>query len=186
MQRVEQVYGSVCTIFHYPKCYFFNVGTTYQPRFKETLKGEPPRHTVLKTKQTFCVIHGVGTPLLLSIITRFIIEYHHIGTFIYTSYPKITKQGANLTIEVILRAVQEAFERRGVKKFTNIYIQADSTVANKCYVILLALAALLLMGVTDKVSVNIIVLFTNLIVIILITCKKYIMCNSPTFCVCSS
>ena len=77
----------------------------------------------------------------------------------YTSYPKITKQGANLTIEVILRAVQEAFERRnaqcieGVKItcFKRIYIQVDSTPANKCYIILLALAALLLMGVTDKV-----------------------------------
>ena len=87
----------------------------------------------------------------------------------YTSYPKITKQGANLTIEVILRAVQEAFERRnaqcieGVKItcFKRIYIQVDSTPANKCYVVLLALAALLLMGVTDKVRQHLLYTFAS-------------------------
>ena len=40
----------------------YPAGTTYQPRFMEVIKGEPPRHTVLKTKQTFAVIHGIGKP----------------------------------------------------------------------------------------------------------------------------
>ena len=59
-------------------------GTKNQPRMVTQEKNEPPRNKMLKTKWTFCVIHGVGT-------------------YIYSSYPNLGKQGGNLTLEVIYR-----------------------------------------------------------------------------------
>ena len=59
-------------------------GTKNQPRMVTQEKNEPPRNKMLKTKWTFCVIHGVGT-------------------YIYSSYPTLGKQGGNLTLEVIYR-----------------------------------------------------------------------------------
>jgi hypothetical protein len=48
------------------------------------MKNDPPRQKMLKTKLTFCVVHGVGT-------------------YIYSSYPTLGKQGGNLSLEVIFR-----------------------------------------------------------------------------------
>jgi hypothetical protein len=59
-------------------------GTKNQPRMITQEKNEPPRNKMLKTKWNFCVIHGVGT-------------------YIYSSYPTLGKQGGNLTLEVIYR-----------------------------------------------------------------------------------
>lgn len=70
---------------------------------------------------------------------------------IYTSYPKLGKQGANLVLEVIFRAIKMAMERRGTKKFKTIYVQVDNVSSNKCYTIIAGLVALLLLGVCDKV-----------------------------------
>ena len=39
---------------------YIYVGTVYNPRFITTEKGEPQRHHMLKTKQTFCLVHGLG------------------------------------------------------------------------------------------------------------------------------
>jgi hypothetical protein len=79
-------------------------GTTYSPRFTTKEKNEPDRHTVLKTKTTFCVVHGVGT-------------------FLFSSLPKLGNQGANLTLEVIFRGIRETMRQKGKKSFKNIYIQ---------------------------------------------------------------
>ena len=59
-------------------------GTKNQPRMRTQMKNEPPRQKMLKTKMTFCVVHGVGT-------------------YIFSSYPTLGKQGGNLTLETILR-----------------------------------------------------------------------------------
>jgi hypothetical protein len=59
-------------------------GTKNQPRFITQEKNEPQRNKMLKSKWTFCVVHGVGT-------------------LIYSSYPTLGGQGANLTLEVIFR-----------------------------------------------------------------------------------
>jgi hypothetical protein len=60
-------------------------GTKNQPRMRTQMKNEPPRQKMLKTKRTFCVVHGVGT-------------------YIFSSYPTLGKQGGNLTLEVTLEA----------------------------------------------------------------------------------
>ena len=59
-------------------------GSKNQPRMRTQIENDPARDKVLKTKLTFCVIHGVGT-------------------LIYCSYPTLGKQGGNLTLEVIFR-----------------------------------------------------------------------------------
>ena len=56
----------------------------YQPRMVTQEKNEPQRQKMLKGKWTFCVVHGVGT-------------------WIFSSYPTLGKQGGNLTLEVIYR-----------------------------------------------------------------------------------
>ena len=61
-------------------------GTKNQPRFITQEKNEPPRQKMLKTKWTFCVVHGVAT-------------------YIYSSYPTLGGQGGNLTLEVIYRGM---------------------------------------------------------------------------------
>ena len=48
------------------------------------MKNDPPRQKMLKTKLTFCVVHGVAT-------------------YIFSSYPTLGKQGGNLTLETISR-----------------------------------------------------------------------------------
>jgi hypothetical protein len=59
-------------------------GTKNQPRFITQEKNEPLRQKMLKSKWTFCVVHGVGT-------------------YIYSSYQTLGGQGGNLTLEVIYR-----------------------------------------------------------------------------------
>ena len=59
-------------------------GSKNQPRMKTQNTNDPPRQKMLKTKLTFCVIHGVGT-------------------YIFSSYPTLGKQGGNLTLEVLFR-----------------------------------------------------------------------------------
>jgi hypothetical protein len=61
------------------------------------------------------------------------------------------KQGANLTVEVIYRGVFEAMQRKGIKKFKTLYVQVDNTGANKCYTVVAALAALVELGICEKV-----------------------------------
>ncbi len=57
----------------------------YSPYFKENLaSGEPLNYDCLKTKNTFAKIHG-------------------FGRIVFQSYPQLESQGANLTIEIILR-----------------------------------------------------------------------------------
>ena len=56
-------------------------GTTYSPRYRTTEKGEPSRHSVLKAKNTFSKVHGVGT-------------------YVYQSLPELEGQGSNLVCEV--------------------------------------------------------------------------------------
>jgi hypothetical protein len=57
----------------------------YSPYFIENLaSGEPLNYACLKTKNTFAKIHG-------------------FGRIVFQSYPQIESQGANLTIEIILR-----------------------------------------------------------------------------------
>ena len=46
------------------------------------MKNDPPRQKMLKTKLTFCVVHRVAT-------------------YIFSSYPRLGKQGGNLTLETI-------------------------------------------------------------------------------------
>jgi hypothetical protein len=84
-------------------------GTTYSPRFCTKEKGEPDRHTVLKTKTTFCVVHGVGT-------------------FLFSSLPKLGAQGANLTLEVIFRSIRETMRLKKSSSFENLYIQLGNVV----------------------------------------------------------
>ena len=104
-------------------CSFF-LGTVYQPRFRINNKGEPQRHTLLKTKQTFCLVHGLGNlKHYLYLELCIISSTSHTGTMIYTSYPELGAQGANLVLEVIFRAVKMAMNRKGTKKFKTIYIQ---------------------------------------------------------------
>lgn len=59
-------------------------GSKNQPRMRTQMKNDPPRQKMLKTKLTFCVVHGVAT-------------------YIYGSYPTLGKQGGNLTLETIFR-----------------------------------------------------------------------------------
>ena len=57
----------------------------YSPYFIENIAcGEPLNYECLKTKNTFSKIHG-------------------FGRIVFQSYPQIECQGANLTIEIILR-----------------------------------------------------------------------------------
>ena len=58
---------------------------TYSPYFKENLaSGEPLNYECLKTKNTFAKMHG-------------------FGRVVFQTYPQIESQGANLTVEIILR-----------------------------------------------------------------------------------
>ena len=59
-------------------------GSKNQPRMRTQMKNDPPRQKMLKTKLTFCVVHGVAT-------------------YIFSSYPTLGKQGGNLTLETIFR-----------------------------------------------------------------------------------
>ena len=59
-------------------------GSKNQPRMRVQMKNDPPRQKMLKTKLTFCVVHGVAT-------------------YIFSSYPTLGKQGGNLTLETIFR-----------------------------------------------------------------------------------
>jgi hypothetical protein len=73
-------------------------GTKNQPRMRTQMKNDPSRQKALKTKMTFCVVHGVGT-------------------YIYSSYPTLGKQGGNLTLEVIFRG-DETYHVLFVLRFT--------------------------------------------------------------------
>ena len=65
-------------------------GSKNQPRMRTQMKNDPPRQKMLKTKLTFCVVHGVAI-------------YIYIYIHIYSSYPTLGKQGGNLTLETIFR-----------------------------------------------------------------------------------
>jgi hypothetical protein len=62
------------------------IGTKFSPYYPESITSEPSPFTNLATKNTFVKIEGWGL-------------------MIYQSYPNLEPQGANLTIEVALRAV---------------------------------------------------------------------------------
>lgn len=58
-------------------------GSTHSPRYRTTEKGEPTRHSMLKVKNTFVKIHGVGS-------------------LVFQTFQELESQGGNLTCEVCL------------------------------------------------------------------------------------
>jgi hypothetical protein len=63
------------------------IGTKFSPFYPESITSEPNAFTNLATKNTFVKIEGWGR-------------------IIFQSYPNLEAQGANLTIEVALRAIK--------------------------------------------------------------------------------
>ena len=110
-------------------------GTTYQPRYHSTEKNEPARHFMCKVKHTFVKMHG-------------------IGTLVVQSLPDLESQGANLTIDCILRGVREVIRYRKGKSIRNLYVQMDNVSSNKCTAIITGMAALVLLGIVRKIKLS--------------------------------
>ncbi len=121
----------------------------YSPYFKENLaSGEPLNYECLKTKNTFAKIHG-------------------FGRIVFQSYPQIESQGANLTVEIILRfsnlfaslfntpnfncrSILHYMRYRRLNKIRNLYVQMDNYSINKNYTIICVMGALTLLGIIRK------------------------------------
>ena len=110
-------------------------GCSNIPRFQSTEKSEPARHLMLKIKSTFIKIHGIGS---LLVVTN----------------PDIEKQGGNLTVECILRAMVFAMKQSNLNKMRNLYIQLDNVSSNKCYSIISSMVALAACGICKKIKIN--------------------------------
>lgn len=76
---------------------------------------------ICKTKNTFAYVHG-------------------FGTFVYQSYPEYEKQGANLTTEIIFRAIKRVLQMRELLTFRNLYVHLDNYSVNKNFTIISAMA----------------------------------------------
>ena len=64
------------------------------------------------------------------------------------------KQGANLTVDALLRGISFAAKERKVNSFRNIYVQIDNTGSNKCATVIVACALLVALGICKKIKVN--------------------------------
>lgn len=110
-------------------------GCSNIPRFQSTEKSEPARHLMLKIKSTFIKVHGIGSLLVVTL-------------------PDIEKQGGNLTVECILRAMEFAMRQSNMIKIRNLYIQLDNVSSNKCYSIISSMAAVVATGICKKIKIN--------------------------------
>ena len=129
---------------------------TYSPYFKENLaSGEPLNYECLKTKNTFAKMQG-------------------FGRVVFQTYPQIESQGANLTVEIILRlhffvclflfamqrtniytvfrTVLHFMRAKNLQKLRNLYVQLDNYSINKNYTIICVMGALTLLGIVRKVK----------------------------------
>ena len=79
-------------------------------------------------------------------------KIHGLGTQIFLTYPSLYKVGGNFTLEAIYRSVQMFLERRNVKQIRTLYIQLDNATSNKCWTLFAGLAALISLGIVQKVS----------------------------------
>ena len=62
------------------------IGMKHTPYYPETVRSEAEGYTTLPTKNTFCKIHG-------------------FGRIVFQSYPSYEKQGGNLLVEIVFRAI---------------------------------------------------------------------------------
>ena len=110
-------------------------GCTHLPRFRNTEKSEPPRHEMLKIKSTFVKMHGHGSMLVLTM-------------------PDFERQGGNLTVECVMRALEYGFESSGQPSIRNVYIQLDNVYTNKCRTVFSVMTALVILGICAKVKIS--------------------------------
>jgi len=90
---------------------------------------------MLKLKSTFVKIHGHGSLLI-------------------TTLPDFEKQGANLTIECILRSLEFVLSTGRMPYIRNLYIQLDNVGTNKCKAVFVAMALLVKLGVCRKIKIS--------------------------------
>ena len=110
-------------------------GSTFHPHVAIPAKDEPERHTLLKVKCTFTKIHGLGTNIVVS-------------------YPDLEVQGGNLVLECVYIAIKKFMAARNITRIRNLYLQLDNTNSNKCWSLFAGLAALIEIGVCQKVKVS--------------------------------
>ena len=70
-------------------------------------------------------------------------------------YNRYEKQGANLTVECILRSLLTYMKEGHLSKLRRVYIQMDNAKCNKNHVVIAAMCVLCLIGVCVKVSLSI-------------------------------
>ena len=79
---------------------------------------------------------------------------HGFGTFVYQSYPEYEKQGANLTVEIIVRVVHKAMKMKTMSALRNLYIHLDNYSINKNFTVVSVMGALTVLGICRKVKVS--------------------------------
>jgi hypothetical protein len=104
------------------------IGMKQSPYYPQDITSEASGFNRLPTKGTFVKIQGVGR-------------------IVYQSYPTLEKQGSNLIVEVILRALVTFMKLRPERKaIRNVSIFLDNTSVNKCHILIAAMSSLVLLG----------------------------------------
>ena len=103
-------------------------GMKFQPYYPEDIiDGEKQAFHGLPTKNTFVKIHGWGR-------------------IIFQSYSVLEKQGSNLVVEIVERALKIFMNATNRSKIRNLYIFLDNTNSNKSHSLITSLSALVLAG----------------------------------------
>lgn len=82
------------------------------------------------------------------------IKMHGHGSLLILTLPDYERQGGNLTVECILRALKHVLETKKLAEVNKFYIQLDNVGTNKCKTVFNCLILLVLLGVCKKIKIS--------------------------------
>jgi hypothetical protein len=112
-----------------------STGLIHCPRPTRMSKSMHARHEMCKIKSTLTKTHGNGITIDIN-------------------FPNCEKMGTNLTIDIMLKTIEDYLEDKSLESLDNVYFQFDNVNSNKGLLIFGVCSALIMSGIVRKFKIS--------------------------------